>query len=151
MDKVHDFFKTDYFKQIELIPRAQAAIATLKQHGFNLVVVTSRQLIIEQMTREWIDRNFPKDTFSAIAFGNQFGKQGVKTSKKELCHKLGACVLIDDSLGYVKEVAVSGIHALLFDLDGSYPWNRSESLPKGVTRVTNWDMAVEQLIKLSTP
>lgn len=123
----------------------------MKRHGFNLVVVTSRQLIIEQITREWLDRNFPKDTFSTIAFGNHYGKQGVETSKMELCRKLNARVLIDDSLDYVKEVAAAGMQALLFDLDASYPWNRSEDLPDGVTRVTGWDMAVGEILKITTP
>lgn len=150
-EKVHDFFKTDHFKQIAVLPRAQAGIAALKQKGFNLVVVTSRQLVIEDATRDWLRRNFPDDTFSHVAFGNHWGKQGVKTSKAELCRSLGAQVLIDDSLAYASEVALQGVHALLFDLDGAYMWNQQPNLPSGVTRVTGWDMAVEQVVNLCTP
>lgn len=117
----------------------------MKEKGYHIVVVTSRQLVIERNTRDWLAKNFPEGTFDRVEFGNHWGKDGLKRSKGEICRLLGASVLIDDSLTYTSEVASEGFHALLFDLNGTYPWNKSDSLPSGVTRVTNWDMVVKEI------
>lgn len=144
-EKVHDFFKTPYFKNQPVIPGAQEALPKLRGLGFELVVVTSRQFKIAQDTRMWLEHNFPKGTFKDVAFGNHWGLEGHKVTKKELCQKLGASLLIDDSLSYIQEVSQCGIKGLLFDLDGKYPWNKTSELPVGVTRVHSWDQVVDRV------
>ncbi len=119
----------------------------LREAGFELVIVTSRQHVIEQRTREWVAKHFP-GVFRDIAFGNHWGLEGKKTSKKDLCLELGACALVDDSLGYATEVANAGLSAILFDFDGTYGWNKTVSGapdPLGVRRVQNWDQVVQTL------
>lgn len=148
-DKVHEFFKTTYFKELPVVPGARQGLEKLKSHGFQLVVVTSRQFIIRDETLDWIRRNFPPDTFSRVEFGNHWGIGGGKRSKSEICNLVGASVLIDDSLSYTEEVAAQGMDAILFDLDNCYPWNRKDILPDGVTRVSSWDMAVDTILKLA--
>lgn len=118
----------------------------LRELGFELVIVTSRQFIIADETRKWIARHFPEDMFKEIVFGNHWGLEGRKISKAELCKRVGASILIDDSLTYAADVSESGIKCLLFDLDGKYNWNKSDDeLPVGVTRVYNWHEVVETL------
>lgn len=107
--------------------------------------MTSRQLAIQDETKAWLDRNFPTNAFEQILFGNHWGVDGRKTSKTDLCKQAGACALIDDSLAYVNEVANAGLFSLLFDLDGSYPWNKTDKLVDGVTRVTSWEEAVDMM------
>lgn len=146
IEKVHDFFKSKHFEDIPLVPGALEGVRSLKERGFDLVVVTSRQLIIEKITREWIGRHFPDNTFQAVAFGNHWGLDGRKVGKAQLCKEMGASVLIDDSLAYTEEVASVGLKALLFDLDGLYGWNRCNSkLAHGVTRVRGWEEVLEHL------
>lgn len=123
-------------------------VTALKAKGYRLVVVTSRQLVIKDATHDWLERNFPDGIFDEVVFGNHWGKNGVKTSKLDLCKELNASVLIDDSLIYATEVAKEGIPALLFSLDNSYPWNQADELPRGVTRVTDWNAVVDQVVKL---
>lgn len=84
--------------------------------------------------------------FRQVAFGNHWGLEGKKIRKVDLCRELGASVLIDDSLIYAREVASVGIKALLFDLEGTYMWNKSDALPLGVTRVFGWDDVLEQML-----
>lgn len=148
MEKVHSFFKTNYFKTIAVVPGALEGLASLKAKGYNLVVVTSRQTVIERETRDWLHHNFPEGTFSGVEFGNHWGRDGAKRSKGDICRQIGASAIIDDSLTYTSEVSSVGIQALLFDLDGSYPWNKIHSLPSAVTRVTSWEMAVEKIGQL---
>lgn len=123
----------------------------LQRHGHDLVVVTSRQLHIEAHTRAWITRHY--DTiFREVVFGNHWGKEGKKVSKKDLCRALGASVLIDDSLAYTREAAADGIQAILFDLDGKYAWNKIDHAYKpvhDVIRVRNWQETVNMILKLA--
>lgn len=148
--KVHEFFRTDYFKNMPVVPGAQQAVAKLREMGFDLVVVTSRQLVIEKDTREWLARNFPASAFRDIAFGNHWGLEGRKIRKVDLCRELGAVMLIDDSLAYAEEIASAGMQALLFDLNGEYPWNSVKGeLPSGITRVTSWSGVLEYVKNMS--
>jgi uncharacterized HAD superfamily protein len=141
-DRVEEFHKSKYFDQIETLPGAKAALDQLKE-SFELHVVTSRQADIEQKTRDFVEKHFP-DTFTGMHFGNHFGRSGAKVSKPDMCAKIGAVALIDDSLKYAQECAAAGIPVLLF---GDYMWNRSadEPLHEGVTRGTGWS-AVTQIL-----
>lgn len=131
-----------------VVPGAQQGVAKLRQIGFDLVVVTSRQFVIQDQTRQWLDRNFPKGTFSQVVFGNHWGLEGPKIPKVDICLQLGAVLLVDDALKYVNEIASAGIDALLFDLHGEYPWNTVDGhLPDRITRVHDWTSVVDYVQK----
>lgn len=141
--KVHEFFRSSHFLNLPPVPGAIAGVSALRDAGFRLAVVTSRQLAIEDETRGWLAKHFPDGAFESVQFGNHWGLQGSKVSKSELCKKIEASLLIDDAPNYVKEVAAQGIPALLFDLDGEYGWAKgADPLPDGVTRVAAWDEVV---------
>lgn len=81
-----------------------------------------------------------------MAFGNHWGLSGRKVRKVELCRQLGAAMLIDDSLHYVREMAEEGMSAVLFDMEGKYGWNKDkEELPAGVVRLKSWHEVVEHV------
>jgi hypothetical protein len=40
------------------------------------------------------------------------------------CSTIGARVLIDDNPSYALECAAAGIHVLLYDWGGAYPWSK---------------------------
>jgi len=133
------------FDQIEPIRGAKIALDHLKAN-FELHVVTSRQADIEEQTRIFVRQHFP-DTFAALHFGNHFGKTGAKVSKPDMCKKIGALALIDDSLDYAKQCAAAGLPVFLF---GDYPWNETaEPLDQRITRVGTWRM-VAQLVSPAT-
>jgi hypothetical protein len=112
-------------------------LQALRNAGFHLVIVTSRQLVIADQTRAWVARHFPgRFEPDDILFGNHWGRSGDKTSKLALCRSIGAEAIIDDAVSYSCECAANGIPAVLF---GNYAWNQSdEPLPSGVTRLTGW-------------
>lgn len=145
MERVYAFHASPFFEQIEPIFGTKIALDHLKQH-FELHVVTSRQADIERPTRAFVELHFP-DTFTAMHFGNHFGKSGAKVSKPDMCRKIGAVALIDDSLEYARQCAAAGLPVFLF---GDYPWNRSESaLDARITRVASWRI-VAQLVTPAT-
>ena len=72
-----------------------------------------RQADIEAKTRAFVETHFP-GLFTGLHFGNHFGRSGVKTSKPDMCARIGAVALIDDSLDYAHQCAQAGIPAFLF-------------------------------------
>ncbi|KAI8463076.1 MAG: hypothetical protein J3K34DRAFT_527293 [Monoraphidium minutum] len=120
---VHEFFKSDHFNDgIPVIPGAFGALQRLSSWA-DLVVVTSRQHVIQDATLEWIDRHYP-GTFSEVYFGNHFALEGASRKKSEICASIGAHVLVDDNVGYALDCAGHGIDVLLFDWEDSYPWSK---------------------------
>ena len=62
------------------------AFDTLNRMGafHDLVVVTSRQHVIQDATLEWIDQHYPS-LFQEVYFGNHFALEGVSRKKSEIC------------------------------------------------------------------
>uniref|UniRef100_A0A7S4PWU5 5'-nucleotidase n=1 Tax=Alexandrium monilatum TaxID=311494 RepID=A0A7S4PWU5_9DINO len=147
-DYVSEFHATDYFKSLELVPGAQEGVRRLASlPSVELHIVTSRQEEIAEETRSWLERHFPGIfPLERIHIGNHFGRTGPRVSKSKICVEIGARLLIDDSWEYCREVAEAGTPALLFDLDGSYAWNKGDDRVHGlVTRVTSWTHVVDLL------
>jgi hypothetical protein len=62
------------------------ALEALTRMGgsYDLVVVTSRQHAIQDLTLDWIDRHFP-GIFQEVFFGNHWALEGVATKKSDIC------------------------------------------------------------------
>lgn len=140
--KVQAFYQSRHFLHLPLIDGASDALSQLKNSGYDLVVVTSRQHAVQQQTLQWLDRHFA-GVFREVYFGNHYAQEGRSISKAELCVLANAKCLVDDNLGYAVECAAAGLETLLFDYNGSYPWNKvrdatEDTLPPGVKRVRSW-------------
>lgn len=72
LEIVEPFFDSPYFKDMPLVPGAVEGVKALKSSGYELVVVTSRQLFLEAATTRWVHENFD-NCFSKIVFGNHWG------------------------------------------------------------------------------
>jgi len=147
VERVYEFHASKQFASLEPMHGARIALDVLKER-FELHVVTSRQTDIEAQTREWVATHFPA-VFTALHFGNHFGKPDARgkvpsVSKPEMCARIGAVALLDDSLDYARQCASAGIPVFLF---GDYPWNQLKAgeppLDAMVTRVPNWRMACQ--------
>lgn len=67
---------------------------------------------------------------------------GKARAKSDICRAAGAHVLVDDNPGYAVDCARAGLHVLLYDWGGSYPWakltaEQAEEHPN-VTVVRDW-------------
>ena len=84
--RVHDFFRSRHFAQgVEVIPGAADALGRLRGGGqCELVVVTSRQHVIQGPTLAWLDRHFA-GLFEDVYFGNHWALEGVSRAKSEIC------------------------------------------------------------------
>jgi uncharacterized HAD superfamily protein len=125
------------------IEHAQQTLLKLKER-FDLVVVTSRQHTIKDLTFKFLDKYY-NGIFSCVLMGNHYGKEGVKRSKPDMCRDIGAILLIDDSLDYASQCAEANLDAILF---GDYPWNKvkeCDALHQNIVRVAHW-LDVERAI-----
>jgi len=164
--KVYEFFQTKYFLQ-DLAPVAGAleGLQCIRAAIPNAVfyVITSRQLEIQQNTRDWLDKHF-KGIFKEALFGNHWtlnadgtsnvGDQGAsKKSKPDMCAAIGARVLIDDSIKYARQCTALDSVILFGDYghnqEGSVDWGDG-SFPANVKRCTNWKDAAAAVIELSS-
>ncbi|GIL50374.1 hypothetical protein Vafri_6587 [Volvox africanus] len=150
---VHEFFESDYFREgIPVIPGALEALTRLSEADYELVVVTSRQHVIQDETLEWLDRHYG-GLFEEVYFGNHFALEGKSRTKSDICRTIGARVLIDDNPSYALECAAAGIHVLLYDWDGAYPWSKLPSSgahnPELIRVVRNWKEVETQLASLA--
>ncbi|HET8670687.1 MAG TPA: hypothetical protein VFM05_08705 [Candidatus Saccharimonadales bacterium] len=101
--------------------------------SYDFAVVTVRRQSVIEDTRQWIDRYYP-GIFTKIHFVHFWDKNDA-TTKAQLCQKIGASYLIDDSVKHCTQAAEAGINALLF---GNYSWNVEERLPGNIKRVAGW-------------
>ncbi len=129
----HEAYITSGVKaSLKVIPGAIPIIKALKKH-YDLVVVTSRDKRLSDLTERWLEKHFPT-TFKSIEFVHVWSDDN-QSSKAIICKSIGASYLIDDNLEHCTLVAQEGITSLLF---GEYGWNKSEHLPRNVLRVKNW-------------
>jgi uncharacterized HAD superfamily protein len=136
--RVQRFFDTDEFKESKPFEEAIASVKQLSR-SYEMVIITSRDTIIEHLTRGWLDRHFP-ELFKEAHFTAMFSLEGKNRSKAEVAKNLGVRYLIDDSLEHIEAASEAGINGLLF---GDYPWNQTDKLPNGVVRVKNWKEVLE--------
>jgi uncharacterized HAD superfamily protein len=115
---------------------AHAVLEKLKEK-YRLAIVTSRPNYLIDFTKKWIDEKFPNifEDFHAPGIFNPIDENSYKQTKVDICAKAGIDFLIDDQVKHCNAVAPCGTKALLF---GDEPWNRSEEITDGVTRVKNW-------------
>ena len=148
--RVHSFFESHHFVKIPAVAGALHTLTRMKASGrIELEIVTSRQHVIEDDTREWIDMHFD-GIFEAVHFGNHWAMSGPSRKKSEICADIGAEVLIDDNVGYAMDCAQAGMRVLLFDFEGSYPWSKPATpLHENVTVVHSWQEVEMVLNKLS--
>ena len=127
VEKVHEFFTTDYFINIKPVPQAKEVLERLKSK-FEFVVVTSRQHAIAEETRKWLQKHYT-NIFTEVYFGNHWSKEAPnpdlaaknKTSKPDMCKRVNAIAIIDDSTKYAYQCAPFLKKVILF---GNYAWNQ---------------------------
>lgn len=97
-----------------------------------LHLVTARKPEEHELTQAMVDRDLP-DVFESLDFVGWSGSKG------EVCKRIGADILVDDSIRHLHDALKWGLpkgHAILF---GDYPWNVVDaSQLKGIVRCPTW-------------
>lgn len=116
---VEKFYQSGDFKALEPIQGSQHGMAYLKGLGYKVYAVSGRQSVAREHTEEWIQQHFPY-TVDDVILTNSFTKNSIP--KVDMCHALGANIIIDDNIDICNECTVDGIRALNFIGDPVYPW-----------------------------
>jgi uncharacterized HAD superfamily protein len=137
VQKIITCYTSPEFEAVQPVLGAVEAIKKLaKDH--ELIIITARPASMIETTKNWICMFFP-EMFDDIYFNDCLKSTGVYGKKQEQMKEAKIELLIDDALKNVSISSEIGIPSLLLD----YPWNQSDDLPKGVTRVKNWKEIVE--------
>lgn len=129
-----EFYNTELFKNVQPMEGSNEGIRLLSKNH-QLHAITSRPGYLHDKTKESLNKHFPNSFL-----GLHFSMKKIK-KKSEICKDLGINLLIEDSLEYAKECASEGVKVLLLDS----PWNQSEKLPEGITRVYSWKDIVNKV------
>ncbi|MEA3450036.1 MAG: hypothetical protein U9Q85_03635 [Patescibacteria group bacterium] len=137
---IYEFLYSENSMQMRTRVGAVRALKILKQARHTLYIITGRPAKVHDRTKKWVKDNLP-DVFEEV-FCTDFHIVNHGTeSKGAIAERIGASVLIDDFPGYAQECLDKGMRVLLFE---SF-WNHGFKETKGITRVNNWDEALEQL------
>jgi uncharacterized HAD superfamily protein len=138
VQRVQKFFETQEFKKSQPFEEAKSAVNQLSRR-YKMISITSRDTIIEQLTREWLNQHFP-ELFKEAHFAAMYSLDNKAKPKAEIARSVGVDFMIDDSLEHITNASKAGIIGLLF---GNYPWNQTDELPSGVVRVQNWQAVLD--------
>ncbi len=119
--------------KMPIIEGAQDGIDEIREAGHEAVVLTSRSAKLIQITLDWLKDNFP-NKFRDAYFTNEWGLDGKKETKREVCRREGIKALVEDNADYACECAQDGVRVVLLDC----PWNQKPKLPEGVVRAYSW-------------
>jgi uncharacterized HAD superfamily protein len=129
------FYNSDYFDNIEIMSGSKYALEQLKEHTH--YIVTSRPSTLKDKTESWVNKHFPSK-FKDIIITNAFADGETSLKKSEVCDNIGADIVVEDSLDNAIDCDNGKRLILLFDK----PWNQSDTLPKTIIRVKDWEDAV---------
>ena len=125
---------TDFLGTRPLYPEAVRAVKSLAADGHRLFVVTGRLTQHHEHTRRLLERAGLLEFFEALVHREN---ETAADYKPRIVRELKLDLLIEDELHVALAAAQVPIPVLLVDR----PWNQAE-LPRGVTRVSNWDHAL---------
>tara|TARA_Y100000389_G_scaffold2164_1_gene2184 strand:+ start:2569 stop:3168 length:600 start_codon:yes stop_codon:yes gene_type:complete len=126
---VYSFYNSDEHKKIKPLKGTKETVLLWKSLGYDLYIITSRQIYSRKSTYDLVRRSFGKDVFTDIIYCNSHSLLGDKIEKSDVCVTLGIDMLIDDN--------VSNLHGLPSHTEGilftgppnsPYPWARFERL-----------------------
>lgn len=135
-----EFCETGVAQNIKPVKGSQEAIKMLRSKH-DLIAITARPKSIAKNTKEWINKHYP-EIFSEIYFTRDKTLGDESMPKYQVCHNIGANILVDDSLEYAEDCALNNIKVYLFD----WPWNQKEILPESIVRVRHWNELIKHLL-----
>lgn len=141
----HEFMFSPLGLTIPTIQGSQEAIAQLKTR-YQLVSPTYRSTCFEDVTKKYLDSNFP-GAISSVEFANHYSTNGnKKISKADLARKMGFTKLVEDQVHAAIECAEVGVKVYVL----KSPWNENQPIPADLPifgPFNSWPEITKELIK----
>lgn len=138
LGRLKEFLLTPHHNEAQPIAGSVDGIKRLSKK-FELVLLTARQSFYRGYSEQFIDKHYP-GIFDEVRYTHEPEAPDIEIPKVEICKDLKALALIDDSLSNVTQCAEQGMQGILF---GDFTWNKADTLPKGVIRLSNWQKVAE--------
>ena len=139
--RLEEFYSSPFFSEIEPIRGAQEALDFLSKKN-EIIIVTSRELNLKQITESSLERNF-KGKYSELFYSKNYSQGGGK-SKAEICLEQRVSLLIEDCLMYALDCNAKEIPVFLMNK----PWNKTNLEGTLVKRVRNWKEVLKKISDL---
>jgi hypothetical protein len=141
------FHQSDHFERIRPLPdshedlRDLLALLREEDAAAQMHIVTARPLHLRHRTPVQVETHFPS-LFSGVHFSNSYDPNLPIVTKAEVCRRIGAQRIVDDTHRHAHSCAVDGIEAFMID----FPWNRHiTELHPNIRRVSRLRDVVEHL------
>lgn len=121
---VYSFYSSDEHKKIQALPGTKETLLLWKSLGYDLYIITSRQLYSRKYTYDLVKQNFG-NVFEDIIYCNSHSLLGDKIEKSDVCNTLGIDVLIDDNMYNLRNLP-DFTQGVLFTGPDPYPWTKCE-------------------------
>lgn len=131
--RVYEFARAGKLRCLYPIPGAVDTVRSIIKWS-DLTIVTSRPSEFANDTYYILERYFP-ELVNRVVFCSTYEQNRSTRSKREVCHEVGAHLIIDDNLDHILECTAAGIPGIVF---GNYPWNRIERSPLHLKRADTW-------------
>lgn len=138
--RVYEFQRSSRMMDIVPLDQSQHIVDMLRKDN-ELHIITARDNEFAPVTRRWLDVHFP-NMFEDVHFTSHYSSQAPSETKGDVCKRVGAKVMIDDSFDNAvscHRVCEGGV--LLFDA----PWNVNKQLLDRMHRVSSWHQVLEKL------
>ena len=122
--------QTEGYKNLQPDPLEALVLHELAKHH-ELHLVTARKENERQFTQEMLDRELA-GVFTSMEFVGWGGSKG------EVCKRIGADVLIDDSANHLYDALDQGLPAGGAILFGDYPWNSADHGHDKLVHCLDW-------------
>ena len=129
-DRLAQLMETEEYKLLAPSEEAIRVLRELAEHH-DLHVVTARREQEREMTQRMLDYILP-GVFHSL---DTVGWTG---SKGEVCQRLCADILIDDSARHLHDAIACGMPKQGAILFGEYPWNRNDGKHEDLTVCPDW-------------
>jgi 5'(3')-deoxyribonucleotidase len=139
-DLINNYFKSDFFLKMEIMPDADKVLKKIK-NKFTIFAVTNRPESTKIDTLNSLNKYFG-DSIKEVIFLGQYQKDlNEESSKKKIIEdKLKAIYYIEDDADIINQLDKNKTKIILF----SKPWNK---LIKQVKRVSNWEEIEDYILK----
>lgn len=132
---VYSFWNSEESYDLKPVKDADTVLRKLKSQGHSLTVVTGRQIYATAATECTINKHF-EGLFDDIIYTNSYSLLGPEIGKPEVCERIMADYLIDDSTSQIKSLEHSETIPILFTGKPQYQW--TYELP-GVLQFSDWN------------
>jgi len=146
--EMEEFYKSRTFLNLLAVPDAKKYIEKLflvSEGEKDLILTASRPEkfrgnTINSVKQRVIDENTVLSVKEVFFNPDRYFLRDPENERKksEVCLEQKVDVLVEDSLETAKDCASHSIRTILFDLNGEYAWNHSETLPINVVRAASW-------------